>query len=369
MAASISNHGIYSLRLRSLCYLAGTAALLISLSGCTSSGQLPPWPTAASAPGLVHALLGHSLWVNSVDWSPDGKFIASGSGDTSLVIWDASSGKEVTSINFERGSVTSVAWSPDGKYLATGHAEPSDTVRVWDVASIATGTNNTNRRPVHTMSPTGSVKKLEWSRDGSSLAVGLGFVNPNTGAGMIKSGIAVYDTATGGLAAMLPYPDDVIDVTWSPDHKQLAFRVTDSNITLEDPAGGGRVVVWTLPDSSAITMLDALGGASDLDWSPDGKLLAVGDKGELKLLDTTTWKEVAVLTRYADGAGHVSWSPDGKSLAVGGSPAVEVWDVQGRKLTHTFPHSDAVNSIAWSPDSRFLVTGSEDHYVRIWTVK
>jgi WD40 repeat protein len=326
------------------------------------------WPTAAPAPGLVRVLTGHTLWVSSVAWSPDGKLIASGSGDTTLRVWEAASGKTVTNQKLERGGVERVAWSPDGKYLATGHNEPSDQVRIWDTASW---------KPIHLMNPKGAVRTLEWSPDGKMVAAGLGFVDPNPKSKNIVSGITVYDSATGRTLATLTIPDDVMSLAWSPDSKQLAFRAFVTDPATSRP---GYVSVWAPSSeqgwenagSDSLVRITGLEGKSEVSWSPDGKYLAASAGDDLKLIDTAdwqNWQSSLTLTSYPNSVGHVRWSPDGKLIALGSSPTVEVWDVQQRKQVVSFPLFDAVNDIAWSPDSKLLATASEDHYVRIWEVK
>jgi WD40 repeat protein len=44
----------------------------------------------------VCTLTGHSGWVESVAYSPDGKHIVSGSRDQTVKVWDAATGKEVS---------------------------------------------------------------------------------------------------------------------------------------------------------------------------------------------------------------------------------------------------------------------------------
>jgi len=56
------------------------------------STDADPWEAFAQ-----DDLTGHSKWVNSVAYSPDGKHIVSGSGDTTVRIWDAATGEEVSS--------------------------------------------------------------------------------------------------------------------------------------------------------------------------------------------------------------------------------------------------------------------------------
>ena len=65
-------------------------------------------------------LKGHSGTVYSVAFSPDGKRLATGSGDRTVKLWDAATGQELLTLKGHSDNVYSVAFSPDGKRLATG---------------------------------------------------------------------------------------------------------------------------------------------------------------------------------------------------------------------------------------------------------
>jgi hypothetical protein len=80
-------------------------------------------------------LTGHADRVNSVAFSSDGTRIVSGSPDTSVRVWDASTGAELTRLNSHTGRVNSVAFSSDGTRIVSGSSDKS--VRVWD-ASMGT---------------------------------------------------------------------------------------------------------------------------------------------------------------------------------------------------------------------------------------
>ncbi|KAK5662998.1 hypothetical protein OQA88_6412 [Cercophora sp. LCS_1] len=81
----------------------------------------------------LQTLEGHSNWVKSVAFSPDGQQLASGSGDTTVKLWDPASGECVQTLKGHSGSVNSVAFSPDGQQLASGSYDT--TVKLWDPAS------------------------------------------------------------------------------------------------------------------------------------------------------------------------------------------------------------------------------------------
>ena len=76
---------------------------------------------------------GHGGSVSSVAFSPDGKRIVSGSRDTTLKVWDASTGQETLTLKGHSGSVYSVAFSPDGTRIVSGSFDK--TLKVWDAST------------------------------------------------------------------------------------------------------------------------------------------------------------------------------------------------------------------------------------------
>ena len=81
---------------------------------------------------MLTSLEGHTGDVYSVAWSPNGKTLASGSGDRTVKLWDVATGKLLASLRGHTGAVYTVAWSPDGKTLASGSDDR--TVKLWDAA-------------------------------------------------------------------------------------------------------------------------------------------------------------------------------------------------------------------------------------------
>jgi WD40 repeat protein len=89
------------------------------------------------ADGTVRATLeGHTGFVRCVTFSPDGKTLASGSADRTIKLWDVSSGENTATLRGHSADVYCVAISNDGRTLATGGADT--TIKLWDLAS---GTN------------------------------------------------------------------------------------------------------------------------------------------------------------------------------------------------------------------------------------
>ena len=84
---------------------------------------------------LPLTLKGHSDDVRSVAFSPDGKRLASGSGDDTIKLWDTITGNELLMLKGHSGDVHSVAFSPDGKCMASGSRDK--TIRLWDALNWA----------------------------------------------------------------------------------------------------------------------------------------------------------------------------------------------------------------------------------------
>jgi WD40 repeat protein len=79
-------------------------------------------------------LQSHQDSVESVAFSPDSRLVASGSADTTIIVWDVMSGKEVLALRGHEEGVVSVAFSYDGMQILSGSSD--DTVRLW---SLKTG--------------------------------------------------------------------------------------------------------------------------------------------------------------------------------------------------------------------------------------
>ena len=112
------------------------------------------------------------------------------------------------------------------------------------------------------------------------------------------------------------------------------------------------------------------GTISAIQYSQDGRLLAIVSANGIWLYDTDSGEELPLLKRRIDGIRSVSFSPDGKTLAGGSGREIRLLDVQTGKLKQTLiGHRAFIWSVSFSRDGKMLASGSKDKIVRLWDVQ
>ena len=129
-----------------------------------------------------------------------------------------------------------------------------------------------------------------------------------------------------------------------------------------------------LKTSAFATTLSAI---LDLDWSPDGELLATADvEGQVRLWQAQDGQLLQAFTDHGNWVHCLAFSPDGQQIASGSEDAeIFLWDVQtGEILKRLLGHDSRVWSVAFQPlpekaaDTPLLASGSEDGTVRLWNL-
>ena len=328
--------------------------------------------------------------IPSVEFSPDGRLLASGRGPGGVTLWDAKTGIKLDPLVPSSGgdSLSSrLAFSSDGRVLAVG-VRSENTVTLWDVHS---------RRNLGTLAG-GKVQALDVSSDGKLIAVRTignecvvwdweeGQEKMRTSFDAVSSGdgtvafsphssvfavngsanaIELWDGFTGEkLDTIAGHSDVVGSVAFSPTGEQLASG-----------SHSGTVKLWDLTMATKPSTIPAHPYIIDsLEFSPDGNLLvSAGGRGEVKLWDTRTWRLHKIVDDHAYRYG-TTFSPDGNLLAFWAlNPPMQtarIWDLEKQQVQNSLSsslHNGHSHSMAFSPDSRHLAIGGEKD-ILIWDV-
>jgi WD40 repeat protein len=289
--------------------------------------------------GELLTLKGHSGRVQSVAFSTGGRYLASGSEDMTIKLWDTATGKDIVTFKGHSGVVRSIAFSPDGKRLASGSWDK--TIKLWDTV--------TGKELLTLKGHSDWVRSTAFSPDGKCLA-----------SGSWDKTIKLWDTATGkDMLTLKGHSGMVQSTAFSPDGKCLASGSWDKTIKLWDTSTGKEIL--TLNGHSGVVQSVA--------FSPDGKLLASGSADKtIKLWDTVTGKELLTLKGHSGVVQSVAFSPGGKRLVSGSRDrTIKLWDTATGKDIFTLKgHSDEVASIAFSPDGKQLASGGGDRTIKLW---
>jgi WD40 repeat protein len=325
------------------------------------------------------------------EFSPDGKWVATASNDSTARVWDAHTGLPVTPPLPHQSWVNTAFFSPDGRWLVT--ASGDHTALVWDLAAAHAAQLSGTPAPPPLFSPlrhVGSVWMATFSPDGKrilttsfdqtariwqlpplpaepTLLVHAGAVNT---ARFSPDGIRVvtassdntarvWDAATGQpRTPPMKHADMVNSAVFSPDGERVVTASADHTAQVWDARTG-------VPVSPPLPHQDRVNSAG---FSPDGKWVVTASLDKTaRVWDAQTGRLVSTFTHQGDVLSAV-FSPDGKWVVTASADyTAQVWDAQtGKPVAKPLQHKDRVISASFSPDGKWVVTASDDFTARVW---
>ena len=317
----------------SLAFSSDGSRLFVAQHNCIQSWDPK---TGREIPGS--SLDGHSKWIRSIAFSPDGLFLASGGCDNTIRIWDAVRGGDevVQPLQAHGSSVTSVAVSSAGTFIVSGSHDHS--ICVWDAI-----TGEARLPPL-----------LEHS-DGV-LAVAI---SPNgcfIASASVDHTVILWDAQTG-IAVGEPlqdHEDSVLAVDFSPDSLWLASGSSDNTVRVWDIA---------TRQVTPFGLLQCTEFVSAVAFSPDGRLLAASYDGSIHLwLSGSDQQARAPLQPNDRRIRSVAFSPDASRLLSGSYIGpVRVWDVEtGHQV---FEIEGWASAVAYSPNGQYVVVASDFNHL------
>jgi WD40 repeat protein len=298
----------------------------------------------------------------SLTYSRDGKVLAV--GGRHLHLWDVKSGQDRRLPQGHCAAVESVEYSPDGRFLTT--RDQSKDFRVWEAA---TG------KPVYPPAPDRPYRPYlhGFSREGTSLTI----VDEDLTVRVWRMPeVRLLRTFKVGTPRTLRLWADVLTQPklYEPWHSFVAGRC------LALGAGNERLAVaredehlhlWDVKTGKALCRLPHRAAfETSLVFAPDGRaLLTRGSDQTLRLWRLPDGVPLAHLRGEKEEHPFFDFSRDGRWLAWGWGRTIRMWDlVRGREMRRLHGHEGKVREVAFEADGRTLVSAGDDGTVRAWDV-
>lgn len=331
----------------------------------------------------MHTCRGHKNWVLVVGWSPDASCVASGDMSGMIWLWDPLTGEHKGQLKGHKKWVTSLSWEPakdawPARRLASGSKD--GTVRVWDTrtrncqfvlsshTSAVTCVKWGGQRLIYSASQDRTI--IAWcAKEGKIVRVLKGhghWVNTLTLS-------SEYALRTG------PF-DHTGKLTFGEEQSEKAMAAAQKRYEEARAGRAERLVsgsddltmrMWepSVRKDSIAQLSGHVKLINAVQFSPDGRWLASAsfDKS-VKLWEGTKGTFVATFRGHVGPVYQLAWSADSRLIVSGSKDStLKVWEVRTGKLKVDLPgHADEVFSVDWSPDGANVASGGKDKVIKLW---
>ncbi len=279
--------------------------------------------------------------------SPDGKIIAVGFDDASIILWELATGTVVKHLSGHEDGVYALAFSPNGTKLASGSADMK--IIVWSVIADKDEDGNDiedNDFPIlegHEL----DVTKVAYSPDGTRLV-----------SGALDGVLKIWDATQG--YALLRTINNVTSPQWvsyAPDSRKIVATM-DHNVCVWNPVSGVKLVEMRGHEAN-IYMVD---------FSHDGTRIATASEDQTaRVWNLETGEELLTLHEHSAPIWCVAFSKDDNEVATGSDDTTVViadsWTGQRRAVITD--HGGLVNTLAYSKSGDWLCSGTMEGNVRL----
>lgn len=291
---------------------------------------------------LAAEFKGHESRITSLDWSPDGRLVASAAQEPKIIVWDARTGEQVRVLEGHRRAVRAVAFSTDGRLVASAGVDGS--ARIWEVSS------GRELRRFTLESDRIEINDVAFSADDAFLLLGCA-------DGTLRRFSILADAAPETLLRRSSEIWTIEVLQNTAKRRLLAAGRTEKGIVEIDERG-----------RPTLTLEGHGNGISDLAYGPEGKHIASSSyDGTVRIWSALSGAPVLTLEGHDDFVSGLAFSK-GKNLLASTSfdKTVRIWRKSDIELPQFVGHTEAIHSLAYSSDGSRIASGSWDKTVRVW---
>lgn len=288
---------------------------------------------------LLKNLPGHTSRIYDLAFSPDGKLLASASGDSTVRIWNIPEGNLNKVIQGHTSHVFSVDFRSDSQRIVTAGGDR--TARVWQVnsgAEVAVFKGHTEEVLGAAFSPDGS-RVASVGDDGT---------------------VRIWQAASGNETQLIQHgADGVFAVDFHPNGRLIAVGAANGELGIWNASNGNRTLRLT-GHRRAVQKVGFNREGNRLVSSSADNTVKIWNAGNGSLIQS-----------IQDGPVHASAiSSDGFFVVSGSDGRAVIWKAGNGNKIMPLDHASgsAVRAVAFSPDGRLVAIGGDDGVVRIWKV-
>ncbi len=298
---------------------------------------------------------GHYASVTAVCYSDDGKFIATGSSDKTIILWQRSDGRQIRSFHGSESSITHLEFNRQGTSVLS--VSYDGTLILWDILS---------GNLIKKMKPDADIFTCaSFSPDGKKVVTGSR-----------KSWISVWDLLSGEKTLDLkPIPVNLYsekgfeypesgNISYSKDGKFIVAGAGDNTAILFDAVTGKEIRKFKNTYSTCTTCV------IEAAITPDNKYILTAQSDSVKMFDRVSGTIVRSFYGQGGTPENLSVSSDNHYVCAIEYGVAEIWEIKtGKLVTRTGNYSEnKILALAISPDNKQFVTGSEKRISEIWDI-